>query len=42
MFEKTSQRVVVMLDIAEGECYTEPVHDKESDDKLDCIYQITA
>ena len=41
-FKKKSLRVVVLLDLAEGERYTEPVRDVESDDKLDCIYQITA
>jgi len=40
-FEKKSLRVVVPLDLAEGERYTEPVRDEGSDDKLDCIYQIT-
>ena len=41
IFEKNSLRVVVLLDPIEGERYTEPVHDDESDDELDCIYQIT-
>jgi len=34
-FERKSLRVVVPLDPAKGEPYTEPMHDKESDDKLD-------
>lgn len=42
MFEKKSLRVVVPLDPVEGEYYTEPVRDEESDDELDCIYQIIA
>jgi len=41
-FEKKSLRVVVPLDPAERERYTEPIRDEESDDKLDFIYQITA
>ena len=41
IFEKNSLRVVVPLDPAEGECYTEPVCDNENDDELDCIYKIT-
>lgn len=41
MFEKKSLQVVVPLDPVEGEHYNELVPDKESDDKLDCIYQIT-
>lgn len=41
IFEKTSMRIVVTLDLAEGLHYTEPVHDNESDDDLDCIYKIT-
>jgi len=42
IFEKKSLCVVVPLDPAEGSCYTEPVHDYDSDDDLDCIYKITA
>jgi len=41
VFEKTSLRIVVSLDLAEGACYTELVCDDESDDELDCIYKIT-
>ena len=41
-FEKKSLRVAVLLDPVEAECYNEPVRDEESDDKLDCIYQIIA
>ena len=37
IFEKTSLRVVVPLDLAEGAQYIEPVHDD-----LDCVYKITA
>lgn len=40
-FKKKSLRVVVPLDPVEGERYTEPVRDEESEDELDCIYQIT-
>jgi len=39
-FEKKSLRVVVPLDPAEGECYTKPVCNEETNDELDCIYQI--
>lgn len=39
-FEKKSLRVVVPLDLAEGECYTEPMRDEGSADKLDDIYHI--
>jgi len=41
IFEKKALRVVVPLDSAEGSCYTETVHDYESDDDLDQIYKIT-
>lgn len=41
IFEKKSLWIVVSLDPAEGERYTEPILDEESDDELDCIYQIT-
>lgn len=41
IFEKKSLRVVVPLDLAEGSCYIELVHDDERDDELDCIYNIT-
>ena len=41
-FEKKSLQVVVLLDLTEGEHYTEPVCDEDSNDDLDCIYQITA
>lgn len=40
IFEKRSLRVVVPLDPAEGVGYTEPVRDDDSDNELDCIYQI--
>lgn len=40
IFKKNSLRIVVPLDPAEGAHYTEPVQDDESDDELDCIYQI--
>ena len=40
-FENKLVRVIVPLDPVEGSCYTEPVHDYESDDDLDCIYKIT-
>jgi len=42
IFEKKSLHVVVPLDLAKGVQYTEPVHDDDSDDDLDCIYKITA
>jgi len=41
-FEKKSLRVIVPLELAEGERYIEPMCDKESNHELDCIYQITA
>jgi len=41
IFEKKSLCVIIPLDLGEGTCYTEPVHDYESDDDLDCIYKIT-
>lgn len=41
-FEKKSLGVVVPLDPAERERYIEPVRDEESNDELDCIYQMTA
>lgn len=37
IFEKKCLCVVILLDPAEGSRYTEPVHDYESDDDLDCI-----
>ena len=40
-FERKFLRVVVPLDPVEVLCYTEPVHDYESDDDLDQIYKIT-
>lgn len=39
-FEQKSLQVVVLLDPAKGERYTKLVHNKESGDELDCIYQI--
>ena len=41
IFQKKSIRVIVPLDPIEGSCYTELVHDYESDDDLDYIYKIT-
>jgi len=41
IFEKKSLRVIIPLDPTKGLRYTEPVHDYESDDDLDCIYKIT-
>lgn len=38
IFKKKSLRVIIPLDLAEGECDTEPVCDDDSDDELDCIY----
>lgn len=40
IFQKRSLHVILPLDRAEGACYTEHVRDEESDDELDCIYQI--
>lgn len=40
-FEKKSLWVEVSLDPVEAERYIEPVRNKESDDELDCIYEIT-
>jgi len=42
IFEKKSLRRVVLLDPAEGARYTEPMHDDDNDDNLNCIYKITA
>lgn len=42
IFEKKSLRIVVPLDPAKGAHYTEPMHDNESDDDLDCIHKINA
>ena len=42
IFEKMSLCVVIPLDQAEGACYIEPMRNEGSDDKLDCIYKITA
>lgn len=41
-FEKKSLHVVVPLDPAEWEHYSEPIHNEENNDELDHIYQITA
>ena len=41
IFKKRSLRIVAPLDLAEGVCYTEPMHEDDNDDELDCIYQIT-
>lgn len=41
IFKKNSLHMVVLLDPAEGARYTEPVHDDETDDELDCMYKIT-
>lgn len=40
IFENKSLHVVVLVDPAEGMHYTKPVRDNDSDDELDCIYQI--
>jgi len=40
IFEKKSLRIVVPLDPSKGAHYTEPVCGDDSDDVLDCIYQI--
>jgi len=42
IFEKNSLCVVVPLDPVEWARYTKLIADDESDDELDCIYQITA
>ena len=41
-FKKKSLRVTILLDLDEGVWYTELVHNEESDNELDCIYQIIA
>jgi len=41
VFENKSLHVVIPLDLAEGSSYTELVHDYESDDDLDRIYELT-
>lgn len=41
-FEKKSLRIVVPLDPAKVSCYTELMHEYESDDDLDYNYKITA
>ena len=40
IFEKKLLCVIVPLDLAEGSHYTDPVCDYESDDDLNCIYNI--
>lgn len=42
IFEKKSLRVVVPLELAEGEHYVEPVRNEENNEELDCLYQINA
>ena len=42
IFEKNSLRIVVSRDPMEASRYIEQVRDYESDDDLDCIYNITA
>jgi len=39
-FDKKSLCVIIPLDTTVGLCYAEPVHDYESDDHLDYIYNI--
>lgn len=41
IFEKQSLRIIIHLDPIEGSRYTKLVHDYESDDDLDYIYEIT-
>lgn len=41
VFEKKSLHIVVPLDPIEGLCYTELVHNYDSDDDLDYVYKIT-
>lgn len=41
-FEKKSLHVIVPLDLVRGAHYTELVRNKDSDEELDYIYQITA
>lgn len=36
-FQKKSLRVVVPLDHAKGARYTEPMHEEDNNDELDCI-----
>lgn len=40
IYEKNSLHEVVLLDPTEGVRYTKPLRDDDSDDELDCIYQI--
>jgi len=42
IFERKSLCIIIPMDPAKGSRYTEPVHDYESDDDLDCIYKIMA
>ena len=42
IFEKKLLPTVILLDPAEGPCYTEPMHNEEGEDDLDCIYKIFA
>ena len=41
IFEKKSLCIVAPLDPAKGVRYTKPMHKDDSDDEMDCIYQIT-
>lgn len=41
IFEKNSLCVVETLDSTEGARYTKPMHDDESDNEMDFIYQLT-
>jgi len=41
IFEKKSLHVVVPLDPTEGARYTETVCNDDSDDDIDCVYNIT-
>lgn len=41
IFEKKSLRIIVLLDLAEGAQYTEPMCNDDSDDDINFIYDIT-
>jgi len=40
IFEKKSLQVVIRLDPIEEPCYTEPMHNDERENALDCIYKV--
>ena len=40
IFKKMSLHIVISLDPAEGACYTEAARNEDSDNELECIYQV--